>query len=78
MTTKTTVSWWHQAPELNDRQSEKLNGGSAFTSISISGGISQVQINKSNGEQVILTSQHSTLRYRRYRNFNGSSSNYFY
>jgi hypothetical protein len=78
MTTKTTVNWWYQASELDDHQSENLNGGSGFLSVSISGGLGAVQINKSNGDQVNLSSKHGTLQYRSYRNHHGCSSHYFY
>ena len=78
MTTKTTVNWWHQAPELNDHQSENLNGGSGFMSVSISGGLDNVEINKGNGERINLTAKHGTLQYRSYRNRHGYSSHYFY
>ena len=78
MTTKTTVNWWHQATKLNDHQSENLNGGSGFASVSISGGLSTVEINKSNGDQLNLISKYGTLQYRSYRNRHGYSSHYFY
>jgi hypothetical protein len=78
MTTKTTVNWWHQASELDDRQSENLNGGSGFASVSISGGLGAVEINKSNGAQINLISKHGTLQYRSYRNRHGYSSHYFF
>ncbi len=78
MNTKTTVNWWHQASELDDRQSEKLNGGSGFTSVSISGGLDAVEINRSNGAQIYLRSKNGTLQYRSYRNCHGYSSHYFF
>jgi hypothetical protein len=78
MTTKTTINWWHQAPDLNDHQSENINGGSGFTSISIAGGVSVVQINSSDGAQINLGSKHGILQYRSYRNRHGYSSHYFY
>ena len=78
MTTKTTVSWWHQASELDDRQSENINGGSDFASVSITGGLGTVEINKSNGAQINLSSKSGTLKYRSYRNRHGYSSHYFY
>ena len=78
MTTKTTVNWWHRATELNDHQSENLNGGSGFMSVSILGGLNTVEINKDNGERIKLTAKLGTLQYRRYRDHHGYSSNYFY
>lgn len=77
MNTKTTVNWWHQASELNDNQSEHLNGGSGLTSISISGGLGAIQINSSNGAQINLSSKNSTLKYRSYHNRHGYCSHYF-
>jgi hypothetical protein len=35
MTTKTTINWWDQASELNDHQSENLNGGRYDQSVSV-------------------------------------------
>jgi hypothetical protein len=80
MTTKIKIDWWHQAPELNDRQSENLNGGSdcAAFSVGISGGIGAIQINDSNGAQINLNSKHSPVRYRGYHIHNGCRSHYFY
>ena len=77
-TNKTTVNWWREAATLNDRQSEKLNGGSGFSSVSISGGLGAVEINKSNGAQINLTSEHGKLQYRSYRKTNGYSDHYFF
>ena len=57
MTTKTTVNWWHQATKLNDNQSESINGGSGFSSVSISGGLSNVEINKADGDRIKLTAK---------------------
>ena len=78
MSTKTTVNWWHQAAELNDRQSENINGGSGFLSVSVIGGLNSVEINKADGDQLNLTARHGTLSYRRYRNHHGYSSNFFF
>jgi hypothetical protein len=80
MTTKMTIDWWHQAPELNDRKSENLNGGSNYASISvgISGGLGPVQINSSEGAQINLNHKNSTVRYRGYHSRHGYSSHYFY
>ena len=78
MSTKTTVNWWHQAAELNDRQSENLNGGSGFVSVSILGGLNSVEINKSDGVQVSLTAKHGTLRYSRYHNHHGYDDKFFF
>ena len=80
MTTKMTINWWHQVPEINDHQAEHLNGGSSYASfdVGISGGIGAVQINSSNGAQINLNSKHSTVRYRGYHSRNGFHSHYFY
>ena len=78
MSTKTTVNWWHQAAELNDRQSENLNGGSGFLSVSILGGLNSVEINKSDGVQVGLTTKLGTFQYRRYRDHHGHFSKFFF
>ena len=76
MTTKTTVNWWHHAPEVDERQSENLNGGSGLASISISGGLSALQINSSNGAQINLSSEHGTIKYSSYRNRHGYRSHH--
>jgi hypothetical protein len=80
MTTKMTINWWRQTSELNDHQSENLNGGSNYTSISvgISGELGPVQINSSNGAQINLNSKNSTVRYRGYHSYHGYHSHYFY
>lgn len=78
MTTKTTVNWWHQASELNDHQSENLNGGSGLASIFISGGLGALQINSANGAQINVTSEHGTLKYSGFRNRHGYRSHYIF
>jgi hypothetical protein len=78
MTTKTTINWWHQAPELDDNQSENLNGGSGFASVSISGGLGNVEINKSDGARISLKSEHGKLQYRSFRSHRGYSNHYFF
>jgi hypothetical protein len=77
-TNKTTVTWWHEATTLNDRQSEKLNGGSGFLSVAVNGGLGAVEINKSNGAQINLIAEHGKLQYRSYRNRHGYSNHYFF
>lgn len=76
MTTKTTVNWWHHAPEIDEQRSEELNGGSGFASIFVSGGLGALQINSSDGAQINLRAEHGTIKYRSYRNHHGFRSHY--
>ncbi len=64
---KLTVKSWDEITEIDESQSQNLNGGgysSQYIGVSISGGVGSLQVNGGNGTQINLLPKGKAPSYR--------------